>query len=89
MLFKELSSLHRKINIILLLIILLITLAGRAAIITYIDGSTYRDVKAGKVKLYCDTGRGQLIIDPIKLTAYIDGVFYFKNGYATKCELIR
>lgn len=89
MLFKELNSLNRKLNIIYLLIILLVVLAGRTAVINYTDGSTFRDVKSGKVKLYCDTGRGHLIIDPNKITAYIDGVFYFNNGYATKCELIR
>lgn len=87
--YKELNSLNRKVNTIYLLILLLVLLVGRAAFITYIDGSTYRDVKSGKAKLYCDTGRGRLIIDPNKLTAYIDEVFYFKNGYATKCELIR
>lgn len=89
MIYKELNSLNRKINIIYLLIILLVLLVGRSAVITYIEGSTYRDVKSGKVKLYCDTGRGHLIIDPNKITAYIDGVFYFNNRYATKCELIR
>ena len=87
--YKELNSLNRKVNIIFLLILLLVALVGRTALIIYIDGSTYRDVKSGKAKLYCDTGRGRLIIDPNKLTAYIDEVFYFKNGYATKCELIR
>ena len=89
MIFKELNSLNRKINMVYLLIILLIALAGRIAVINYTDGSTFREVKSGKVKLYCDTGRGRLIIDPAKITAYIDGVFYFNNGYATKCELIR
>lgn len=89
MIFKELNSLNRKLNIIYLLIILLVALVGRSVVITYIEGSTHRDVKSGKAKLYCDTGKGQLIIDPNKITAYIDGVFYFNNGYATKCELIR
>ena len=89
MIFKELNSLNRKLNIIYLLIILLVALVGRSAVITYIEGSTHRDVKSGKAKLYCDTGKGHLIIDPNKITAYIDGVFYFNNGYATKCELIR
>lgn len=89
MIYKELNSLNRKINIVYLLVIFLIALVTRTAIIDYIDGSTFRDVKSGKVKLYCDTGRGHLIIDPNKITAYIDGVFYFNNGYATKCELIR
>ena len=89
MIFKELNSLNRKLNIIYLLIILLVALVGRLVVITYIEGSTYRDIKTGKAKLYCDTGRGRLIIDPNKITAYIDGVFYFNNGYATKCELIR
>lgn len=89
MIFKEINSLNRKLNIIYLLIILLVVLVGRSVVITYIEGSTYRDVKAGKAKLYCDTGRGRLIINPSKITAYIEGVFYFNNGYATKCELIR
>ena len=89
MVLKELSTLNRKITMIYFLFILLIALAGITAVINYTDGKTLREAKSGKVKLYCDTGRGHLIIDPNKITAYIDGVFYFNNGYATKCELIR
>ena len=52
MIYKEINSLNRKINIIYLLIILLVVLVGRSADINLTDGSTYRDVKSGKAKLY-------------------------------------
>lgn len=86
---REINALNNKSNLLLLLFITILALIVAIAIHNYMDGSTLREVKSGKVKLYCDTGRGQLIIDPNKLTAYIDEVFYFNNGYATKCELIR
>ena len=89
MMNKEINALNNKFNLLLLLFITILALIAAIAIHTYIDGSTLREVKSGSVKLYCDTGRGRLIINPIKIKAYIDGVFYFTNGYATSCELIR
>lgn len=50
------------------------------------DKAIAAKVKTGKSILVCDlSGRGEVEIDPVKVTGFSEGRWYFVNGSATAC----
>ena len=50
------------------------------------DSSRAAKVKMGKSQLVCKIGgRGEVEIDPAKVTGFSEGRWYFTNGSATQC----
>ena len=50
------------------------------------DASRAAKVQLGKSVLVCDiSGRGEVEIDPAKVTGFSEGRWYFTNGSATQC----
>ena len=50
------------------------------------DASRAAKVQLGKSQLVCEIGgRGEVEIDPAKVTGFSEGRWYFTNGSATAC----
>ena len=50
------------------------------------DTSRTAKVQLGKSVLVCDlSGRGEVEVDPMKVTGFSEGRWYFVNGSATAC----
>ena len=50
------------------------------------DSSRAAKVQLGKSVLVCEiSGRGEVEVDPVKVTGFKEGRWYFVNGSATAC----
>lgn len=74
-------------NAILALLGGLLVVAGLITA-NWFDGKPYRDfINNPKVELYCQFVDGERQVPRSKITDFYDGVWYFDNGSATRCEV--
>lgn len=59
--------------------------------LTYMDQKELRMLWAGEATLTCLIGNEEKLINPDMITGNIEGVWQFKNGYASQCrfELVK
>ena len=50
------------------------------------DSTRLADVKSGDLTLECHIGDDYRVIDPSKVTNYLDGRWFFTNGSAAQCS---
>ena len=50
---------------------------------------TLEQVQAGPITLQCHMSDGVRVIEPEKVVDLVDGVWFFENGHAKQCEVIR
>ena len=53
-----------------------------------IDGDIVDEVRRGDKTLMCEMKDGYRKIDPLLVTDFIDGTWFFVNGSASNCEVL-
>lgn len=46
-----------------------------------------KQVQTGEKNLVCQLAKGLISIEPNKVENYINGTWYFTNGYSTNCKI--
>lgn len=59
------------------------------AAISYAFDADLRAVQRGEVKLVCVMKEGERVIEPARVTGFIDDTWIFDNGYAKNCKVIK